>query len=191
MAEHFLDDQIGGREGALDVAHAAARDDGGVVWPVRVNPVGAARRRLGRRHGRKRLVVHRDPVERVAQTIGVVRDDDDHRLADVPHDLRREDALDVGTGVGRPAERRGDASCDLREVGGGEDRDSGQRACLVRRNPADAGVRVGASHHAEVGRPGTPEVVQVSPAPLEQRSVLLPAGRGADGARAHAAGPGR
>ena len=116
MAELLLDDQVGGREGALDVARAAARDDGGVVGPVRVNPVGAARRGLGRRHGRKRLVVHRDPVQRVAQTIGVVRDDDGHRLADVPHHLRRED--DSGRRDGCWASRRTARGCLARPPGG-------------------------------------------------------------------------
>ena len=122
MTELFFDDQVGGGEGPLDVAGAAARDDRGVVGPVGVNPLGAERGGLGRRHRGERVVVDHDPVEGVAQPIGVVRDDDGHRLADVPHDVRRENALHVGAGVGRPAEWRGDAARDLGEVGGGEDR---------------------------------------------------------------------
>ena len=192
MAELFLHDQVGGRESPLDVAGAPARDDGGVVGPVGVNPLGAAGGGLGRRHRRERVVVDHDPVEGVAEPIGVVRDDDRHRLADVPHHFRREDALDVGACAGRPAEGRGDAARDLGEVGGGEDRHAGQRSRLVRGDPADPGVGVGASHHAEVDGAGPPQVVQVPPAPLEQRGVLLPAGRGADRAAVrHAAGPGR
>ena len=192
VAQFLLDDdQVGGGKGALDVTRAAAHDHGGVVGPVLVNPLGAERGGLGRRHGRERLVVDHDPVHRVGQAIRVVRQDDGHRLADVPHHLRREHALHVGTGPGRVAERRGNPSGDLRQVGGGQDRDPRHSASLVRDDPAEPGVRVGASYHAEVNGPGASEVVQVPAAALQQGDVLLAARRRADRARGHAVGPGR
>jgi hypothetical protein len=119
------------------------------------------------------LVVHQDSVHRVAQTIGIVRHEDGHRLAHVADHLGREDALDVGTGAGGLAERRRDPARDLRQVRGGEHQDSGHLASLVRGDPPDARVGVQASHHREVGHARPSEVVQVPP-PTEEEWRVLP-----------------
>jgi hypothetical protein len=191
MVEALIDDQVGRGKGAVDVAHAATDDDGGVVGPVLVDTIVAASGRPERHDGEERVVVDGDAVHRVRQPIRVVRDDDRYRLAHVPDHLRREDALHVGPGAGGAAEGRRDSRRDLREIGGGVDGDPGHRAGGIRGDPSNPRVRVKASHHAEVRRPGPPEIVQVAAAALEEGRVLLPAGGGADRAGAHAAGPGR
>ena len=192
MAQLRLHDHIGRGEGALGVADRPAHDHRGIVGPGLVHATLTGRRGV-RRHDRGQgIVVDDDGVHRVAQAIRIVRDDHGHRLAHVPHHVGREDGLHVGPGAGRAAEGRGDPARDLGEVGRREDREhAGHGARLVRGDPADARVGVEAAHHAQVHGSRAAQVVEVAPASKEEGRVLLPAGRRADGAGRHAAGPDR
>jgi hypothetical protein len=190
VAQLFLDDQVGGGEGALRVADRSSHDDRGVVGPGCVNAVRASRGRFRRHDGRQGIVVHDDGVQRVAQAVRIVRDDDGDRLADVPHDVRGEDDLHVGLGARRAAERCRDAAGDLGQIGRGVDReDAGHGASVISRDAPEARVAVKAAHDTQVRGARAAEVVEVAAAPHEEGHVLLAARRGADGIRSRAHAP--
>ena len=166
MVEPLLHHEVGRRQGGLRLADRAARDDGGVVGPVAVNPLAGPGRGLERGHRRERLVVDRDPVHGVGEPVRIVRHDDGDGLADVADLLAGERDLDVGTGAGRPSERgrdtRGRPRADRTRRRPGR-REGPERR--PRRRPGCARARAGSGSRRGGACPGGGDRPGSGPAP--------------------------
>ena len=181
VVELQFDGVRGLRERTLDRCGVAALPaEAHVARRVGVQLRCADRERI-RRRGRRgqRLVIDLDELGGVERRAAALRQNDRHRLADVPHALARE----------RPARRLGHRRAVVRadrpqrthrpdavrrHVGADEDRDDaggGRRRTDVDR--ADARVRVRRAHDRAVQCIGNGEIGDELAAPREEAQVLL------------------
>ena len=156
---------------------------------MHAGPIGP--QRVGERgHGRKRLVLHVEGLERVLGLGGRLGDDEGHRLPGVRDDLLRKD---LGTGrrdqarvrheQGQPPERG--------DVGGDLDVDhTGPAPGFGGVDADDARVRVRAPVHRDVERSRQRDVGDVASPPHDQARVLAPAHARTEQPLAHRLPPG-
>ena len=182
MVHHALrNDHFGGRERGVNraVVHFAVKRDAGtarherhgeVVREVRMNHRRlAGHRLLDVDHGRQRIVINDDRVNRVSRDVAIARHDDRNRLAAEPNDVDRHRAMfgrgerradwhrrkhfrDVGAGVNRfdPVHRRGGLGVDL----------------------SDLAVRDIAALEGDVLHADQRDIVHVGRAPLDQAGIF-------------------
>jgi hypothetical protein len=180
--EHRFDHDIRLRETARDVADAAPRDARDVVGPVVEDPRRVRRpRRVDAGRGGQRLPGNAHRVGAIGRVVGVVGDDDGHRLADVARHRVRERSMVVRAHRRRRRQRR-DAGRALRQVTRAQHRDdAGQTQRGARVDSTDARVRVWAAYDRRVQQPLDAKIVDVEPAPGEQAAIVLAQHTRADG----------
>ena len=180
--ERRLHHDVGLGEAARDVAHGARRHARHVVGPVVEDP---RRPRCGgvldARGGRPWFPRHADGLGAVGRAVGIVGDDDGHRLADVAHDRLGDRLVMVRAHRRRGCERR-HAGRALGQIARGEHGDdAGQPSRAARVDRANAGVGVRAAHDGGVEHALDADVVHVAAAPGEKTTILGATDAGADG----------
>ena len=131
---------------------------------------GRGDRGFGVDHGRQRLVLDLDQLERVLGDVAALGGDDRDRLADVAHAVQRDAAL-----LDRRVGEAGQGSGDLGDVGAGHD----QGHARQRLGPADidrldAGMGVRAAQRGRVQHVRQRDVVDVAALAGQQARVLDP-----------------
>jgi hypothetical protein len=164
------DARRGAGEGAIGIAIAEVpgRDLVGAGFGMDEHGV-LGRRRARIDHRRQRRVVDRDQLGRVFGAIAVVGDDERHRLADIAHPPDRERPLRHRR-LERDEKRVGERPHILARDDGVYPR---QRARSRGVNAADLGMRVRRAHDMGMERVAADRnVVDIAPAPHQQRAVL-------------------
>jgi hypothetical protein len=153
-------------------------------------------RRRGVRDRRKRLVVDLDQLGRVLGLGKRVGDDEGDVVADVAHPVLCEVGLRANEGGGavfllaRHARRLQRECSDLRIGAEQHAVDSGRRERGRAVDGFDLRVGVRRAQHVAVPEIKPAHVVDVAPAPLQQRNVLFPELRASDGILTHGISPG-
>ena len=139
-----------------------------------------ARRAIGREHGCERLDVERDLLGGVLGLIGIVREHDRDRLADIAHARSRQQRLAIGN-------ERLDAivaEVDRRQIGDvvdGPDRHHARRASAPRTvDLHDPPMRDRRAHDAHVKHVGKRDIGREQATAAHQRHIFEARHRGAD-----------
>ena len=187
-------------DGEVELHHMRGRGEGGVDLAVALadhgrfgrqarRPVGGGRD--GGEGGGQVLDLHHRQLGRVLGAVGVVGDDQGHRLADVADHVAGEGGLAVGLqpldGGGAEGDRGQGAQVRRRPDGD----DAGGGAGLLEVDGDDAAVGVGGADHAGVQLSGEGEIGDEAALAADQGRVLQPGDRAADPAAAVAGLGGR